>query len=198
VRARWALVWSALVGAGGCSKSADNAGAVGGAEHASASASALPPVPAKGWPNPNDACAYLDGRGYKNHGYKAYEPMKPEQLTCQSLNRKVGGGTAIVGEAGFYYSVVGGPGRADHMRLRVDLVRGGADEQAGLTEFAETVEELSRRAFEAPLPEAATAALKAGTVGGWTIEGGHQINITRPKEGKGPFAQIYVLVAELR
>ncbi|HEU4406717.1 MAG TPA: hypothetical protein VFS43_15730 [Polyangiaceae bacterium] len=194
-RARWALVWSFVAGAGGCSKPADGGPAAGGGGQAAASA----PAPPKGWPDPHEACAYLDGRGYKNRGYKAYNPMVPNELTCQSLNRKVGGGTAVVGEAGFYYSVVGGPERADHMRLRVDLVRGGADEQAGLAEFAATAEELSRLAFKAPLPDEARAALKAGTAGTWRIEGGHELTISLPKEQpKGPFGQTYHVIAELR
>jgi hypothetical protein len=191
-RAAWALVGAALsAGAGGCSKSGDKAGPDG-------APSASAPVPPKPWPDPAAACAYLDGRGYRNHGYKAYIPMKPDEMTCQSLNRKVGGGTAVVGEAGFYYSVIGGPGRADHMRLRVDLVRGAADEQAGLAEFAETAEELARRAFDATLPDESRAALRAGTVGTWPIEGGHELAITRPPETKAPFGQTYHVVAELR
>lgn len=164
-------------------------------------AQASAPAPAaSGWPNPVEACAYLDGRGYKNRGYKAYDAAKPEELTCQSQSRKVGGGgTAVVGEAGFYYSVVGGPGRADHMRLRVDLLRGGPDERAGLDEFAATAEELSQRAFHAPLSEEAKAALREGKAGMWPIEGNHELTVTRPKGlgAGGPFGQTYHVVAEL-
>lgn len=155
--------------------------------------SLIPP----GWPNPKEACAYLEGRGYQNRGYKAYSPSWPDDLTCQSLNRKVGGGTAVVGQAGFYYSVVGVAGRADYMRLRADVVRGGADEQAALDEFAATTAELSQRAFHAPLPAEAQAALKAGTAGKWPLEGNHELTLERRKEPGGPFGQVYNLIAEL-
>lgn len=189
---RRALVGVALGAAGvaaGCSSPAET-----GSVQAAASAAPAPGA----WPHPATACAYLEGRGYQHRGYKAYDAMRPAELTCQSLNRKVGGGTAVVGEAGFYYSVLGGPERADHMRLRVDLVRGGADEQTALDEFAATAAELSRLAFQAPLPDEAQAALRAGTAGKWPLEGGHELVVTRLKESGGPFGHVYQVVAEMR
>lgn len=182
----WALVLVVPIVVSGCgSKAAEDVGPD--------SSAMIPP----GWPNPKEACAYLEGRGYQNRGYKAYSPSWPDDLTCQSLNRKVGGGTAVVGQAGFYYSVVGVPGRADYMRLRVDVVRGGADEQAALDEFVATTAELSQRAFHAPLPAEAVAALKAGTAGKWPLEGNHELTLERRKEAGGPFGQVYNLIAEL-
>ncbi len=189
-----ALAALAAVAIGCSSKPADKPGA----EPASAPGASAPAPASSGWPNPREACAYLDGRGYENHGYKAYDPRAPTELTCQSLNRKVGGGRAVVGEAGFYYSVLGGPERADHMRLRVDVVRGGADEQKALDEFAATAAELSQRAFRVGLHDEAAAALRAGTAGKWTLEGGHELKLERLKGSGGPFGQVYQLIAELR
>ena len=189
--AAWAA-WAALA-AGGCSKPADKAGAEGAASSSAAGAAAP-----GAWPSPPAACAFLDGRGYRHRGYKAYEPLRPDEFTCQSLNRKVGGGTAVVGEAGFYYSVVGGPDRAEYMRLRVDVVRGGADETVALDEFASTTAELAQRAFQAPLPDEAAAALRAGAAGKWPLGEGHELKVERKKESGGPFGHVYSVIAELR
>jgi hypothetical protein len=185
----------------GCSTPADKPGgappAAAGAPAAGAPAAA-PSAAAAGWPDPRAACAYLDERGYRNHGYKVYDRSRPSDFTCQSLNRKVGGGTAVVGEAGFYYSVLGGPDRADHLRLRVDVVRGGADERPALDEFAATAAELARRAFAANLPDDAAAALREGKSGTWPLGGGHELKVERLKEKGGPFAQVYNVIAEMR